>query len=269
MALRFAASARNAAAAWALAAAIAPAVGAEPEYLYSCHGYISGPEGAGGMLTLAKSFVEDGTVLGMSVSWSDHSGAAVRKSAANDSAIVGLDWPGPFQSSDGKTPFDWSRSMIRIYYNGAARNRFVFRKDELWHQVIVDRDESLRLFEGGDGSRMMFPGSSGLQLMGEPTTKAAPGMMGTSLDRLLAWGAGARRVTVYETRILRRRRTNRGDWPYPLRRVIASYDLDVAALQRSAVAVRAATEAWEASIADFRRACRREPKVSENDIIVT
>jgi hypothetical protein len=90
-----------------------------------------------------------------------------------------------------------------------------------------------------------------------------------SLDSFLAWGTGVERLTVYETRVTRRKKVPSSSPTSPAGRirVVGSYEVDMAALALAFVQVRGVTEKWEAGLASSWRQCERTTEGGE--ILVT
>jgi hypothetical protein len=242
------------------AAQTAPA----PEYVYSCSLYNGQVASLGGMLTGSKTFNEDGSVAAMQVSWYDQEAHAVRKTNAQDRASVVLEWPAPSAGQERPGPFDWSKTLLKLnFWPVADRTR---RKDETASQLVLDRNHSVSVIDNPqDGDRLLRLDFYSLYLMGITDGLASSGLT-ARLDGLLAWASGANILTAYDTRILKRPRNGIRVWP---RRLAGVFDLDLADLARAAHAVRAATEAWEATLKDFRKDCARYEKGDgSHDIII-
>lgn len=247
------------------AAAQAPAPPPQPAMLFRCRERIDNFEGTSGALSLDKSFREDGTPLGLNVQLEDRSGSVMPGRGPTEQTGMTLSWPGRHRVAIRPEPFSWSNGGIDVYYSGPT-NRYVYRRDERWRRVIVDRAGSMIVHES-DGARWIFVSGLDLYLMSNLQDLGSPGRLWMSLDGLLAWGSGRERVTVYETVITERRERNQGP-ALGQERIVGQYDIDIPALARLAARVRAATEAWEAGLTDLAARCTREPEET-GEIIVT
>lgn len=256
----------------ALACAALPVVAAgtasrnQHPAIYRCATDIQNIDGGFGRLSLSKSFFEDGAVAGMEVYWEDRTAPFVRPHLGSGGASATFRWP-----SDRITmrppPFSWSNGSIHIGYTGAgSEGRYQPRQRERWRQVLVVRDGSVLIH--GQGSERFLYLYGHAHLMTDLQELSTSGSLFISIDSLLAWGAGAERVTVYEllVKAARARRTDSSTNPVEQRRIITSYDIDMTALARVVGTVRRMTEEWEATLTDFRRDCERAS--SENTAII-
>ena len=242
------------------------AVAEEPVPVFRCQLNLRLPGGGSEDVRAFKSFRHDGTVNAMFVEMSDLAGSLVRMRQRGERSIVTMRWPGDHRLRDEAAPFDWASGSIRISYPGhtnAARPR----TGEVWRQVVVDRDRSALVHES-DGGRILFLSGLQLHLASELGPLSDPGDLRTGLEALLAWGRGANSVTVFET-LVRRARPENGNSQSPAgrRRIVAEYELDMAALAGTVGRVRAAVSDWETQMESRWRQC--EPMIEGGDIIVT
>jgi hypothetical protein len=219
----------------------------------------------GASLRAFKSFRDDGSVNSMRVTVEDNGASAVRRGSAGDQGFVALRWPGEHRAEPKDASFDWDEGSIQITYlsaNSGERHRIL--RGEEWRQVIVDRNNAALTY-ASEGRRELFLPGTTLHLVSDLEPLSSPGSLNMSLDSLVAWGMGAERITVYEVMVTRRpRRSN----SYPTspagrRRVVAAYDVDVAALARTAGLVRETVGRWEANIAETWRTCERTTEGGE------
>jgi hypothetical protein len=241
---------------------------AEPVPVYRCQLNLRLSENDPVYLRASKSFREDGTVNSMMVQWEDNQGRAVRRQDPNDRAFVTFQWPGGHRFAREGEPFDWSQGSIEISLITAAPGRHQVLRGEEWRQVVVDRDRAA-LVHDSDGMRILLLSGLDLHLMSELEDLTSPGRLDMGLDSLLAWGAGATTVTVYEMLVTRRPRTRNSSPTSPAgrRRIVGSYDIDVAALARAGAQARETTVRWEAGLASRWRECERTTEGGE--ILVT
>jgi len=247
--------------------AAAPPAPAAPAVVYRCHARSSDAAGGSGVLTLDKELREDGSAARLTVKWEDQSGSFLRPYSRDDRLSAELNWPGDDPYSLDRS-FDWARGSIRVYSHGAGDGlQFRPRKREMWRQVLIDRDESFRV-NSWKGDRLLVPIDFVLANSLEPLS--SPGDLWTRIDRLVAWGSGTGSVTVYGTLVTRRRvvRNRYPNSPDGERRIVVQYGLDTTALARLAARIKAATEAWEATLGDFKSRCERGVEES-GDIILT
>lgn len=226
--------------------------------VYQCEHNARLPEDGYADLRVVKSFREDGSVYSMHVDWEDNQGSLVRLSRAGDQAFLSLKWPGEHRIRRDGEPFDWSRGSVNVTFLAADSGNFRNLKGEKWKQVIVARDDSVLVREQ-DGMKLLSLMGFNLHLVTELEALSSPGRLTMSLDSLLAWGSGVEWLTVYETRVTRRKkdRNTFPDSPVGRSRIVGSYQLQAAALERAAGLIREATQEWEASVAGRWRECPR------------
>jgi hypothetical protein len=247
----------------------AEASGPEAVPVHRCQFSQRVPEGGQANLEIFKSFGTDGAVNSMQVHWEDNQAGAVRLLNPDDRAFVSLQWPGEHRIGRYEEEFDWSRGSITVTLLVAdAAANFRLLPGEEWRQMVVDRNGSVLVHER-KGMRTLFLSGLDLRLVSDLEPPTSPGRLSMSLDSLLAWGTGVERLTVYETRVTRRKKVPN---TYPTSpagriRVVGSYEVDVAALALAFAQVRAATEAWEAGLASSWRQC--EQTIEGGDILVT
>lgn len=247
------------------------AAAAEPEkapaILFTCRERIANPGGISGALSLEKRFREDGSVRSFTASLEDWQGSFVRARAGR--AMATLRWPGEHRFAREGVPFDPTDGSVKITFLGDDGGYHRFLKNERWRQVVVDRNRSVMVHDT-DGMRTLFLNGFEMWLTSELTSLSSPGL-NMSVDGLLAWGTGTDRLTVYET-LVQRRRYRKNVYPNSpagRMRVVAEYEIDVAALRRSVDTVREAARGWEAELGDFRTKCERDVEDDGNDIILT
>ena len=248
-----------------LIAAAPPPV--QPIAVHRCQLNANVPAQSEGLLRAWKTFSLDGTPLGMQVQWDYRHPAFVRPLEAGGDATASIQWPGNYGFRTSEQPFDWSRAAIRLDYNGpSTQARYSPLPGEEWRQIIVDRNRSVLVNDDGSMRTLILSGLD-MHLMGELEYLAAPGALTGSLDTLVAWGTGARSITVYETMVTRRapqRNTYPND-PIGQRRIISTYDLDIVALAGAVAQARAVVERWEQGLATTWSQCERD---TENNQIV-
>jgi len=241
---------------------------------YHCRKYFGSESEAGGALDVIKDIAEDGTLLRMRVSWfsnisnnekfgGDH-GISPLFGAAKD-GIVELAWPQRYGNT--ATRIDWDDPEANISMSG-AHERYDRKRErkEPWRQVLVDRSNRLLLRE--------YEGVRYIDQIGEIVmassllSPATPGFR-VRLGDLAAWASGVDKVTVYETRVARRKFDSRSfpNSPGP-NRVVLAYTIDPRSLVETARKVRRAIEQWEGSIADFKTECERFEEEDESRIIL-
>ncbi|HEX8840949.1 MAG TPA: hypothetical protein VF757_01490 [Sphingomicrobium sp.] len=221
---------------------------------------------------MEKIFREDGSVYSMSVLWEDHVSGLVnpdpnpsdlQRAAHGEYGSVILHWPNDrFTTSHGLV--DWSTGTIAIYYFGpSAAGRYHAERKEKWRQVVVDRGHSVQVFDS-TGNRYLSMAPQAAYLASDVVNLSSPGNLQMSLDDFLAWGTGARTVTVYETLV----RDRRSGWPTFTRRIVAEYRVDVDGVARRASQIREATRNWETTLANFKSKCDKTVEET-GQIIVT
>lgn len=221
-----------AAAAAALAAFAVEAAakhGDERVSVYQCDRSVRLPEGGYAELSLTKLFREDGSVYSMNVHWEDDQGSLVRLQRPGDQAFLSLKWPGEHRIDAEHEPFDWSRGSATILYLAADGAIFRNLKGEEWRRTVVARDDSVRTVDDGGMKLLVLMGYLHLVSDLEPTSSR--GRLTMPIDLLLAWGSGVERLTVYETRVTRRkaRPNTYPTSPAGRHRVVGSYEVDIAA----------------------------------------
>jgi hypothetical protein len=218
-------------------------------------------------ISIQKTFLDDGSVLHISVEWRDGRGQAVQGLPPGHQARVGLSWS-LFQADPSR--IDWTNAQVRIEVNGVARSeRDQPRRGELWWQFLIDRNRTFRLLEQPDG--LYLDPRFGMFFASELVPLTTSAGMSSPLESLLALSSGGARTTVYETHVTATRQQRGLGTVDPVlkRRVIVAYDVDVAALARMVGEIRGAVETWEAGLGDFRAACRRYVEEAEENIVVT
>ncbi len=241
------------------ASAQEPAARDDHVTLYACRSYTTNLGGDPGALTLEKAFREDGSVYRLRVSWEDRQGSFLRRHLADDQLSAELHWPGNHPFSTVPVPFDWSQGSIRAHiYGPRAAARYRPHRREVWSQVFVVRNRSMTVHHQ-EGVPILVSDPSQFLLASGLLPRGSPSDLWISIDALIAWGTGARSVTVYETLVTRRRfrRNSYPNSPDGRRRIVAVFDVDTVALARKVEQIREATGEWEASIADFRNRCER------------
>lgn len=250
------------------ASSASTATSTEPVPVYQCMFSATVPEEHGHLL-IGKSFREDGTVNSMYVHWEDNAaGGLTTATGAGDRVFVSLRWPGEHRIR-GSEPFQWSEGSITmtLLLADAAAN-FNLQAGEEWRQVIVDRNETVNIYDDAGVKALFLPGSD-MHLASDLEAPTAPGRLNMSLDSFLAWGSGARRITVYETRVTRRKPTKNS---YPTSpagryRIVGAYDVNISALTHTVASIREASERWETSLSSSWRQCNRSTE--GGDIVVT
>ena len=263
---RFPRAARTAAIGIALAFSSGNSAASEPVQVFRCQLNLRLDGGGYEDVRASKSFREDGAVNSMFVTMTDNMGAVVRKRRPEDQAIVELNWPGQHRIWRDEAAFDWSSGSIQIGYFGRD-NPFQYQSGETWRQTVVDRDRSILVHES-DGVRMLFLSGLEFHLMSELNPRSSLGHLRMGIDAFLAWGNGAQSITVFETLVRRAQsRSGSSDSLAGRRRIIAEYDVDMAALARTVARVHEAVSTWETEIASTWRQCERTTE--GGDIIVT
>jgi hypothetical protein len=218
------------------------------------------PENNQGLLHASKAFDLQGRALGgMQVRWESYNPSFVRAHENGGSATARVEWPGSNRFRMPSPPFDWENSEIRIDYRSpSTQNRYQPLDGEEWRQFIVDRNQSILIHNQERMSTLLLSGLN-LHLVSELEPLSGSAALIGSPESLIAWGKGARRVTVYEV-MATRRRPRRNSYPIdPVqrRRIIAAYDLDGTQLEQSLGQVREAVERWEQEIASTWSQCER------------
>jgi hypothetical protein len=223
----------------------------DPVPVFQC--VLSISPAAGGQLLVLKSFRDNGEVHSMFVSWEDNGTSdLVHIPEPSPQVFVSLRWPGNHRVGHPDEPFEWSQGSITInlllpHYS---------KPEEEWRQVIVDRNESTTVLNQG-GQKFLFLSPLDAHLVSEPEPNNSPGRFDMALDSFLAWGSGARRVTVYETG-LKVGRTGKHSSPLfsTAHRVVSAYDVDIPALAKDVTSIRETVTSWETRIAGAWRQCR-------------
>ncbi|MBA4766524.1 MAG: hypothetical protein H2049_02670 [Porphyrobacter sp.] len=242
---------------------------------YHCNKHLGSVAEAGGALDASMDFAEDGSILRMRVDWygtinddprfGGNRGVTPLYGAKLDGGAT-LTWPN--QGYPQATRLDWDNPDVGLtLYGGRERYDRKLERKEPWWQVLIDRDDRLIVREI-EGQRFIFLASQ--------LSLASPLMSGYSsglrvpLRDLVAWGHGAKVLTVYETRVVRRKFTPNSvpNAPGP-NRIVLAYRLDPLPLAETATKVRLAVEQWQGSMGDFRTACPRVEEADESQIIVT
>lgn len=242
---------------------------------YHCNKHFGSETEAGGSLNASMDFAEDGSILRLRVDWygminddprfGGNRGVTPLYGGRLDGGVT-MTWPN--QGYPQATRLDWDNPEAGLtLYGGQGRYDKKLERKEPWSQVLIDRDDRLIVREI-EGQRFIFPVSQ--------LSLASPLMSGYSsglrvpLRDLVAWGDGAKVLTVYETRVARRKfkRNSFPNAPGP-NRIVLAYRLDPSPLAETATKVRLAVEEWQRSMGDFRTACPRVEEEDESLIIVT
>lgn len=247
----------------------APVEASDPVDVYQC--MYSGPLPEGGpQLTILKSFRKSGAVNSKSVWWEDNGGSAVvEPSNPGDRVFVSLRWPGDHRIPRPDEAFDWSQGSITMNLLVAqAAENFRLEAGEEWRQVVVDRNDTVTV-SGPASSRLLALSPIDALLVSDFGPTSTPGRLNMSLDAFLAWGSGARRITVYETRIRPGKpdKTRGPALPVARRRIIGDYDVNISALAQTVASIRDAAQRWEAGLSTSWRQCRRTTE--GGDIAIT
>lgn len=237
----------------------------QPVPVYQCEHSERLPKGGYSDLRVLKSFREDGSVYGMQVEWDDNQGSLVRLTQPGDRAHLSLKWPGDHRISAEGEPFDWSHGSIKVSLIAANGANLRNLKGEKWKRIIVTRDDSVRIY-GQDGTKQLMLMGFNLHLASDLEHLGSPGWLTMPLGSLLAWGSGVERVTVYETRVTRRKQGRNAfpDSPIGRSRIVGAYELEPAALERMARLVREATLNWEAEVAKRWRNARVDSRAGQS-----
>ena len=250
-----------------LAAASEQAAKKPPQMIYNCGGHFDSLDGGRIRINSYKTFDTAGGVSSMSVNAEFEGADFVRRGDPRDQAYVSVAWPGnQFWGPDPKR-FDWARGAIKINYFPAAQNAFQRNKNEWWNQTVVDRAGSAMVYTDKKGTRYLIGSGLDLFLTNDPARSMTGLIM--SVDNLIAWGTGVDAVTVYNLAVAHRKSPDKRDLPIGAKRIVASYGIDTRALAAAVAKVRAAVTAWEATIADYKTACKLEVAPSDDDIVIT
>jgi hypothetical protein len=254
----------------------------EPLYVYyDCRGRPGDPKVFSGYLDFWEVIREDGVVLAKSVNWTTHYDTKYPRDETRPHAPqratthVTLTWEdengGPRDPSVQPKAFDWRRGKIQVnhFEDPANADRYRSNSNEPWRRVVVDRDNSLTVSKEESGR---FLGLWGLDmnLNGELSPPGSPNDLRIGLEKLLAYGTGAEKLTVYETAVSRMILTNSASaWGIGRHRILTSYDLDLPLIHNSVAWIREQEAIWRESISDYRNACERHEFFGEEIVVVT
>ena len=242
---------------------------------YHCNKHFGSETEAGGALNASMDFAEDGSILRMRVDWygainddprfGGNRGVTPLFGAKLDGGVT-LIWP--TQGYPQATRLDWDNPDANLtLYGGRERYDKKLERKEPWWQVLIDRDDRLIVREIG-GQRFIFPVSR--MSLASPLMSGYSSGLSVPLRDLVAWGNGAKALTVYEARVARRKFTPNSfpNGPGP-HRIVFAYRLNPSPLAETATKVRLAVEEWQRSMGDFRTVCSRTEEADESLIIVT
>lgn len=241
---------------------------------YHCSKHFDFDKQTGGTLEAYRNVAEDGAILAMHVEWNGSFDSNPPRQSAFDivqtygaqrGGSVKLTWPR--RSYQRPAVIEWTNPQLQIQLYGAIDGFDKKRESkEPWLQTVIARGDGLQtVTEKGLRYIVWWPD----MVLTRPAGAGENYWFEQPLGDLLAWGSGTDRLTVYLTRVARRKFTPNSspNGPGP-HRILVEYTFKPAIFAAIAAKARTEVEAWQAETADFRKACTRQVEQDESNIIV-